>query len=375
MRALYVHAGNLYGGIESTAATIARYSHLCSELEIHFAICFEGRLSRELREAGATLSLLGEVRIRHPHTVRRARRAMKRLLQEKRFDAVLIQSSWGQVLFGPVIKAARVPLVYWLHEPLQGKHWLERWARRTKPDLALCNSKFTASSVHKIYPGVRVSILYNPVRSHDAHLSEEERAAVRAEFATPEDVVVILQVSRLEEWKGHAAHLRALSLLKDIPNWVCWQVGGAQRPHEIKYQERLVRLASELGIAERVRFLGERADVQRLMAAANIHCQPNSSPEPFGNVFVEALSARLPVITTATGGAVEIVNNSCGILVQPGDVQDLATSLRELIQDPTLRARLGAEGPERARELCDPETQLGNLSGILSTAFRPRALA
>ena len=53
------------------------------------------------------------------------------------------------------------------------------------------------------------------------------------------------------------------------------------------------------GIAGRVRFLGERRDVAACMHAADIHCQPNTAPEPFGLVFVEALYAGLPVVTTA----------------------------------------------------------------------------
>ena len=57
----------------------------------------------------------------------------------------------------------------------------------------------------------------------------------------------------------------------------------------------------------------QRDDVPRLLAAADIFCQPNLGPEPFGIGFVEALSAGLPVITTATGGALEIVDGDCGI--------------------------------------------------------------
>ena len=49
----------------------------------------------------------------------------------------------------------------------------------------------------------------------------------------------------------------------------------------------------------------------RLLAAADVFCQPNSGPEPFGIVFVEALYAGLPVIATAIGGAQEIVDAAC----------------------------------------------------------------
>src|SRR5262249_34060399 len=187
-----------------------------------------------------------------------------------------------------------------------------------------------------------------------------------AELNTAEDATVIIQVSRMERLKGQALHLEALVMLRDLPGWVCWQVGGAQRPQEIKYLEELKSAAVRLGIAERVHFLGQRSDIPRLLAAADIYCQPNLSPEGFGITFIEALYAGLPVVTAAIGGACEIVDDSCGILVPPEDAHALAASLRWLILDRTSRTSLGLAGPARARKLCDPSTQVQQLYKVLS---------
>ena len=70
-----------------------------------------------------------------------------------------------------------------------------------------------------------------------------------------------------------------------------------------------------------MRFLGQREDVPRLMAAADVFCQPNTGPEPFGIVLVEALYAGLPVVTSGFGGAAEIVDQTCGVLTAPGDAR------------------------------------------------------
>ena len=115
-------------------------------------------------------------------------------------------------------------------------------------------------------------------------------------------------------------------------------------------------------------FLGERRDVPALMRAADLHCQPNTAPEPFGLAFVEALHAGLPVVTTAMGGALEIVTPSCGVLVPPGDADALEQALRALVVDPEARARLGSGGPARARELCDPGRQLAALAALTTLA-------
>jgi glycosyltransferase involved in cell wall biosynthesis len=131
----------------------------------------------------------------------------------------------------------------------------------------------------------------------------------------------------------------------------------------------LKKRASRLGIGGRIRFLNERSDVARLMAAADIYCQPNTHPDSFGITFIEALYAELPVVTTSLGGACEILNDSCGVLVRPGDVSALAEALQRLIRDRTERHKLGRSGPKRARDLCDPEAQLTNYTNCLKGVY------
>ena len=148
-----------------------------------------------------------------------------------------------------------------------------------------------------------------------------------SELGTPDRTVVILQASRLERWKGQAVHLAALGLLRDVPGWECWLAGGVQKSGRGKVSERVAVGRGTAGIADRVRFLGQRADMRRLMAAADMFCQPNTGPEPFGIVFVEALYAGLPVVTSGFGGAAEIVDQTCGVLTAPGDTEAVASAL------------------------------------------------
>jgi glycosyltransferase involved in cell wall biosynthesis len=372
IRVLHVHSGNIYGGVESMLLTQVRERDLCPAIKTSFALCFAGQFSEEVAATGTPIHCLGEVRIRQPLTVRRARRKLRELLRQQPFDVVVTHSCWSQAIFGPVARAEAVALVFYLHSPTDGRHWLERWARRTSPDAALCNSRFTAETLPELYPRVRAVILYCPVAPPHLSYSETDAARTRAELQTPLDATVIIQVSRLESWKGHALHLEALGQLKDLPGWVCWQIGGAQKPGEEKYLQELKELAAKLGIGERVHFLEQRSDVSKLLAAADIFCQPNTGPEPFGIVFIEALYARLPVVTTALGGAREIVDDSCGVLVPPGDARALAEALRRLIQERALRKRLGMGGPARALTLCDPSSQMTRFHEVLSGVIYQR---
>lgn len=370
MRVLHIHSGNMYGGVETLLSTLALHRDLSPNMDPHFALCFEGRLSAELNASGVPVHHLGSVRISRPLAVVRTRRALTNLLRRNQFDLAICHSAWTQALFGPPVQAAHLPLVFWLHGEANGRHWLERWAGKTQPDLALCNSNFTARSLPSLYPNVRTEVIYCPVTLSERIESEAGRATIRAELQTPVDAVVIIQVSRMEAWKGHALHLEALGILKDLPGWVCWQVGGAQRPGELEYLAHLKKTADRVGIGDRVHFLGQRSDVPRLLAAADIHCQPNSGPEPFGITFIEALHAGLPVVTTAIGGACEIVDATCGLLVPSGDAEALAGALRSLIENVGLRSQLGANGPRRALELCDPARQIERLGRLLTSVAR-----
>jgi glycosyltransferase involved in cell wall biosynthesis len=365
VRVLHLNAGNLYGGVETLLTTLAGLRDLCPDMEPHFGVCYEGRFSRELMEAGVPVHRLGAVRISRPWTVWRARRRLAELLRSERFDMVFCHMPWSLAVFGPAVQAAGRRLGFWAHAGFSGSGWLERLAHRTTPDLAIANSRFTGGTVSEHFPGTRLEVIHCAAPLVDAPEAGQWRASLRNEHGIADDTTVILQVSRLEPWKGQMVHLRALSRLPADEKWVSWIVGGPQTPEEEEYLKDLQKAAQELGIGGRVRFLGQRTDVPKLLAASDIFCQPNQGPEPFGLVFVEALWAGLPVISSALGGALEIVDESCGLLVTPGDPDSLAESLLRLVKSPAMRQRLGGAGAARARQLCDPARQMEKLKDLL----------
>jgi glycosyltransferase involved in cell wall biosynthesis len=364
MRVLHIDPGNLYGGVQTLLFTLARYRHLCPDMSPEFALCFGGRLKTELIGEGVAFHDLGQVRIRYPVSVWRARRRLQEILSSCRFDAVVCHNNWPLAIFGPTVRRSGTPLILWAHGIVDGRDWLGRLARRTKPQLILCNSRCTERSFITLSSGVSTEMIYYPVAP--GSVEPRTREPVRCELDTTPDAVVIVQVSRLEEWKGHRTLLNSLALLRDVPGWTCWIVGGVQRAKEVPYLQSLKILAADLQISERIRFVGQRSDVPRLLAAADVFCQPNSGPEPFGIVFVEALYAGLPVVATAIGGAQEIVDGSCGRLVPSSDTGALRDALAELIGSFRMRQCLGRQGPARARVLCDPEQQLSRMHSVLS---------
>jgi len=376
MRVLHLYSGNLFGGIESILLALA--ASRSAQIDHEFALCFHGRLERELAALGVSVQPLGPVRMSRPASAVRARRVLARQLTARSYDRVICHAPWSQGLFGGVVRKAGVPLVFWAHDVMTGRHWTEKLARRVSPDLVICNSRFTATTLPMLYPKVQSTVVYAPV-PNAVPLRAESRRAIRAELETADDAVVIVTACRSERWKGHSRLVEALAGLTDMPKWIWWQAGGVQRSPEEEYIRGVKQAARRSGVFDRVRWLGERHDVSALLASADLYCQPNLEPEPFGMVFVEALAAGLPVVTSALGGALEIVDESCGRLVAADDRAALAATLRTLIDDRELRAQLAAAAPGQARRLCDPtavERELFDvLSGMTRTALRQTRVA
>jgi glycosyltransferase involved in cell wall biosynthesis len=252
-----------------------------------------------------------------------------------------------------------------VHDALTAEHPINRWASRTPPDVVIANSRYTAATIGRVFPGVAVEVCYLPVSPVEIEEPELVRYQVRQELNTPQDAVVLLQASRLERWKGHSVLLDALLNLKALPGWLLWVAGGPQKAGEDELLQELIVAGTNGGIADRVRYLGQRCDVPRLMAAADLYCQPNTGPEPFGIALIEALNAGLPVVTSDLGGAREIVTDECGLLCQAGDAGVVADALQPLITDSTRRRKLGASGPARGRKLCEPGSRMFELASRL----------
>ena len=362
MRVLHIASGRLYGGIERMLMTLAESGGLSRTLSFDFAVAAEGRLYDELLERGAPVFSFGNVRLSRPASLVRARRGLRAILRTHRYAAIVCHAPWSHAVFGGVIRACGVPSVLWQHDRATGRPLVERASKSIGVDLVVCNSHWTAQSAGVLQPYAPHQIVYCPVASSPP--VDGDRAEVRKGLGASPSDVVILAASRIEPWKGHLNVIRALARLPARP-WMLWVAGGAQRPHERACAAAIETEVRRLGLETRVRLLGERRDVPRLLTGADLLAQGNREPEPFGVVFAESLLAGVPVVTTNMGGAREIVTESCGRLVAPGDVTALSGALDELISNPDLRASLGAAGAAHAAALCGPSVVWPTLEAAL----------
>jgi len=185
-------------------------------------------------------------------------------------------------------------------------------------------------------PVSRFSVIHNPVE-----LPSEVRSGPDTEAMWLGSGARILTVGKLKEEKNQQLLIHAFARFADKRDVQLMIAGDGP------LLESLHSLARELALGERVLFPGYIADPWPLYASADLFVLP-SREESFGNVLVEALHAGLPIVSTRTTGADELLDGGrFGALVNNGDVEALATAMEKALDEPSDPQK----GRDRAREL------------------------
>ncbi|HTN83937.1 MAG TPA: glycosyltransferase [Sorangium sp.] len=235
----------------------------------------------------------------------------------------------------------RVPVIHTKHgvsQDMQGRRWL-RSAASAFVDAHVAVSQPTAAVVlgrREVDPP-KLHVVANGIDLSRFAPDPAARARVRAELAIPQDAWVVGSVGRLSPVKNHALLVRAAAMSLPRSGRLLLVGDGPERG-------RLVALARELGLSERVVFAGERHDIPALLAALDVFALPSLS-EGLPLALLEAMAAALPAVATDVGGvATALVDGETGFLVPSGKVAALAARLSDLRADPGRAAQMGRRG-------------------------------
>jgi glycosyltransferase involved in cell wall biosynthesis len=176
--------------------------------------------------------------------------------------------------------------------------------------------------------------------------TETERSEARRELDIAPHQRVVVLVGRLQRVKGQRVFLQAAAqIVGEVENALFLLVGGG------KSQSELQAWADDQGLADRVRLLGPRDDVPRVLCACDVGVVASLGSEGFSRAALEYMSSALPVIATRVGALPEIVlEGQTGCLVPPGKAQPLAEAIKTLLTDAELARRMGRAGQARAAE-------------------------
>lgn len=197
-----------------------------------------------------------------------------------------------------------------------------------RDDLRRCLSK---------WPAVRIQTLYNRIDLDATQAALLSRDEARHTLGLDPDAWIVGNVGRLHPDKDQATLLRGFAAaLAYLPANSQLAILG-----EGRLEQELRKLALELGIADRVMFLGQVPDARRYFRAFDVFVL-SSNHEPFGMVLLEAMATGVPLLATACGGAKEVVEG-VGILFPLGDAEHMAQGLQHLAAMDDLQHRQCAE--------------------------------
>jgi glycosyltransferase involved in cell wall biosynthesis len=191
----------------------------------------------------------------------------------------------------------------------------------------------------------KVSVIHSGVDTERFQNPGVSKAEARRALGLPKDALAVGYAGWLTPVKSPETLLSAMGRLMTGRDNL-WLVMAGDGP----LRGALEALARELGIADRVLFLGWRSDMPQVMAALDVFALPSLN-EGMGRVVAEAMAAGLPVAASRTGGVPDLVGDGeTGYLAPPGDALGLAAALARLLEDPEARLAMGARAREKSAD-------------------------
>jgi glycosyltransferase involved in cell wall biosynthesis len=349
MRFLQLTSSRFYGGPERQMLGLAKA--LPPNCEPVFASFGEGgrcdSFLNVVRRAGFVARRL---RYDTPRLLA-ARQELATLLSDQEIDVLLCHGYKANLVGHSAARRVGIPVVAvsrgWTGESAKVRIY-ERIDRAllSRMDRVICVSEAQAVKVRTTgVPAAKVRVIRNSARADAFREPHPDVRRLMESFFPRPGLYLILSAGRLSPDKGFSNLIEAIASLQeraaDVRLLVC---GDGVDRDELELQVR------RAGLSDTIVFAGFRDDLDSWMPNADLFVLP-SLTEGLPNVLLEAHAGGVPVVATAVGGTPElVVDGETGFLVRPGDANDLATRMIQLLEDDELRRRLGRAARGRVRE-------------------------
>jgi glycosyltransferase involved in cell wall biosynthesis len=337
-RILFLDQSSSLGGAELCLFDIAKnYRDHCS------VVLFSDGPFRHLLEAHSiNVQIIGKksIELAKDGTLRQSLRSIGETWP--RITAIATAARQYDLLYANTPKAfvigaiasllAQKKLIYHLHDIISPEHFspfniqlLIRLANSRALHIIANSEASRTAFIQSGGKGDRVSVIYNGFDPSNYQIDPLLRSQIRKLWNWPGDSFIVGHFSRLSPWKGQHILLKSLQY---CPEDVVAVFVGDALFGEDDYRSMLQEKVKELGLGDRVKFLGFQDQVPELMSACDLITHTSTAPEPFGRVIVEAMLSGIPVIAAGAGGALELVEHGrTGWLTPPGNAQALAAAI------------------------------------------------
>ncbi|ACC81485.1 glycosyltransferase family 4 protein [Nostoc punctiforme] len=297
----------------------------------------------------------------------------KVIKKAREYDLIYANTQKALVVGALASFFSRRPLVYHLHDILSTEHFSQTNLRiainlaNRCASLVIANSQ--ASKTAFIQAGGRSDIVEVVYNGFDLKIYQTDEPGINQlqQKLGLQGKFVVGHFSRLAPWKGQ--HILIDALAKCPPEVTVILVGDALFGEQ-DYAQKLHKQVTDLGLENRVKFLGFRSDIPQLMAACDLVAHTSTSPEPFGRVIVEAMLCGKPVVAAKAGGVMELVEHGLnGFLVTPGEPQELAQVIITCLQETEITATIANNARTTASRRFDVATINQQIAQLLSHRF------
>jgi glycosyltransferase involved in cell wall biosynthesis len=281
------------------------------------------------------------------------------LMDQLNIHLVHANSLKADLLAGLAARLMRRPVIWHVRDRIESDYLsasatrLFRALAKILPTHVVANSHATLTTVHLMH-AASGSVIYSG-------LDLEPYLQIPARLPTESPRIGI--VGRIAPWKGQHVFLQAAALVRQkFPN-ARFQIVGGPLFSETQYETELHQLAQSLGLD--AEFTGQRSDVPQLLAGMDVVVHASVTPEPFGQVAVLALASGRPLVATAGGGILEIVQDGqSGLLVPMNDAPAMAAAIGRLLAEPQLAEKLSNQGRQRAAEMFSIQRTAGQMMDL-----------
>jgi len=334
-------------------------------------VCFrEGDFANEARQLGIPTEIVNSGRLLSDIA------RLKKRISEGGFDIIHCHGSRANFIGSLLKKSLKIPVITTVHSDPKLDYMgrpLGKLVYGTINAVALrkldyyvgVSDAMTELLVSRDFPPERIFTIYNGLDFTEDNKEFDRRAYLGRLGIDADKCVVAGIAARLNPVKDIATLIRGFAeAVKECENLRLLIAGEGEE------REMLENLAAELGVSDKIKFLGWVDDMDAFYRALDINTLTSLS-ETFPYALTEGAKAWLPTISSSVGGVPYLIDNGVnGLLFKPGDYKTLGKHLVTLANDPHLRQKMGNKLGEKARERFSLEAMRNTQLKIYETVLR-----
>lgn len=298
---------------------------------------------------------------------RKAWKELSRLIKEQ--DIQVIYSNTTSVLIGaPLAKKHKIRHVWHIHEIITKPLWFSRilgFLIKKYGDQVIGVSEAVKTHWEQHTAPKKVLRIYNGIDVKPFFIQSN---ALKEELNLPCEVPLVGMIGRVNHWKGQDYFLEIIQFVHRMAPEVHFVLVGDAYPGNEHLETELNERIASLEMAASIHNLGYREDIPQLLQGLDVFLSPSTLPDPFPTVILEAMASAKPVVATAHGGAVEMIENGVtGALIPVNDAKKAAEILVPFLLDKEKREAAGRLARNRILESYSLESFQKNIGALFNS--------